>query len=289
MITRQKIILDLIKRAGRNITRLHLMKLAFLLAKEESELESFYDFVPYHYGPFSFTLYHELDTLISEELIKAPNSRDLRPTENVQYQEFTAPGKIKQKLAKFWLKYGSLKTAPLIETVYAQYPWYTLNSRQKERRKALRPVAVPAVYTAGYEGVPVDGLLNNFLLAGIEEVVDVRSNPVARRYGFHKSTFSKLCNNVGLEYFHLPELGIPSTWRTDLHELADYDRVFIRYRTEILQREGGAIQTLERIMTAGSAVLMCKEADPAYCHRSHLAELIAQEVSLPVNNLVFTQ
>ena len=41
------------------------MKLVFLLRHETclKDVPSFYDFVPYKFGPFSFTLYRELERL----------------------------------------------------------------------------------------------------------------------------------------------------------------------------------------------------------------------------------
>jgi len=67
MLIRQKVILSLIDQMGNQspsgnhgkVSRLQLVKWAFLL-ENERKMKTFYQFVPYHYGPFSFTLYHEL-------------------------------------------------------------------------------------------------------------------------------------------------------------------------------------------------------------------------------------
>jgi len=64
MFSRQRAILRLIENEGGAIARLRLVKLAFLLSREDDAPRAgIYDFVPYKRGPFSFTLYHELRTL----------------------------------------------------------------------------------------------------------------------------------------------------------------------------------------------------------------------------------
>ena len=58
MLNRQKCVLYLIERARRPVTHLELTAWAFLLAHEmpSGGGSAFYDFLPYQYGPFSFTL-----------------------------------------------------------------------------------------------------------------------------------------------------------------------------------------------------------------------------------------
>jgi hypothetical protein len=66
MLNRQKCLLLMAERAGRPVTHLELTKWAFLLAQESLSGggPAFYDFLPYKYGPFSFTLFHEADHLV---------------------------------------------------------------------------------------------------------------------------------------------------------------------------------------------------------------------------------
>jgi hypothetical protein len=58
MFSRQRAILRLIENEGGTVSRLRLVKLAFLLSQEAGAPRvGTYDFVPYKRGPFSFTLY----------------------------------------------------------------------------------------------------------------------------------------------------------------------------------------------------------------------------------------
>ena len=148
-----------------------------------------------------------------------------------------------------------------------------------------RPVAEPAVYTAGCEGLSVDGFLNMLIRHGIKHLIDVRRNPVARRYGYHKKTLDRLCGLLDIEYTHVPEQGIESRERQTLQSPADYRALFERYESETLKRETQAIQRVSDVMTKEPSVLFCVEAHPSKCHRSRVAQAVAERTSLPVRHL----
>ncbi|MCA9049777.1 MAG: hypothetical protein KDA89_13670 [Planctomycetaceae bacterium] len=68
MLKRRKVLLHILRDANRPVSHIELVKAAFLL-REESVLAnepSFYDFVPYKFGPFSFALYRELSALVRD-------------------------------------------------------------------------------------------------------------------------------------------------------------------------------------------------------------------------------
>lgn len=202
MILRQKILINFIHRAGGTASRLELVKWLFLLAQDAQAQSSsaHYQFVPYKFGPFSFTLYQELDALVRQGELEAAGENDLK----VNKPRFLVPPlddpAIEQAVERCWQNYGQLSTGALLDTVYRRFPWFTLNADQCDRRRVKRPTAPCAVYTAGYEGMQVDGFLNLLLQSGIRRLVDVRHNPVSRRYGFHKKTLASLCERLDIEY-----------------------------------------------------------------------------------------
>jgi len=287
MLTRQKIILNLIDRAAGRMSRLQLVKLAFLFANEHPfrQMESFYRFLPYRYGPFSFTLYHELDTAIRHgHLVELPGHElalcpDLDPD---LYRVQTALG---MDIDRLWSRYETYSTSALLDEVYERFPWFTLNSDKPECRRVYRPCAAPAVYTAGYQSLQVDGFLNSLLRAGICQVVDVRKNPVSRQYGFHKSTLAGLCQRLDIRYEHVPDLGIPSKWRLHVSRQDDYARLFDRYENEILISCGEIVEKIAGWMKEVPSVLVCYEADPNRCHRLRLATAVSKVSGLPVLNM----
>ncbi len=65
MLNRQRMILALLDHAGVPIQNTMLVKLAFLLREETAvgKDHTFYGFLPYKQGPFSFGLYRELEAL----------------------------------------------------------------------------------------------------------------------------------------------------------------------------------------------------------------------------------
>ncbi|MFN5949259.1 MAG: DUF488 family protein [Pirellulaceae bacterium] len=181
-------------------------------------------------------------------------------------------------------RFGKKDTTSLVDYVYERYPAFTVNS--KRRKLSVRPEAKPAVFTAGYEGLSIDGFLNLLIVSGIKRLIDVRNNPIARRYGFHKSTLQRLTDRLEIDYVHLPELGIRSEDRQSLVDQDDYDTLFDRYEKTILKDERESIQQVGRLVTELPSVLVCMESEPKCCHRSRLAAAVSKEIKLPIRHLM---
>lgn len=287
MLNRQKLLIGLIDRSGERVTRLHLVKQAFLL-KENLDprlASSFYGFVPYQSGPFSFTLYHELGSMASAGLIRFPSLRAVELADDgVEAARALEPG-LAEKLERFEVIYGRYGTNDLIDLVYANYPWYATRSRLRCYDAVETSQAGTAVYTVGYEGMQVDGFLNLLLHCGIRRIIDVRRNAVSRRYGFYGSTLSRLVRKVGIKYRHEPEVGVPSEWRGHLETAQDLGQLFQRYGRELLPHVEDSVGDITRLVVSEASVLMCAEADPARCHRSILAQSVHQATGLSVKDL----
>jgi len=194
MFSRQRAILRLIEVEGGTISRLRLVKLAFMLSREAGVPRAgVYDFVPYKRGPFSFTLYHEIRALEREGWL-AEAEHDIRIAEVPNLETAFLDLEFLKMIDSVSDRYRTLPTSAVVDSVYASHPWFTLNSEMANKRAASRPAAEPAVYTVGYEGIMVDALLDLLLRKGIRRLVDVRCNPVARRYGYHKATLCRLAS-----------------------------------------------------------------------------------------------
>jgi uncharacterized protein (DUF488 family) len=282
---RQEIILYFIEQAGRPLSRLEVTKWCFLLGEEcpSKGGKGFYQFVPYHYGPFSFCLYREADSLVRDGRLDAQDDRTWILPINRIPSTSNLPKVICEDVSTILQRFGHKTVEQTISYVYRHYPWFTMNSRLDKRME--RPRAVPAVYTAGYEGVQIDGFLNMLLRHGIRAIVDVRHNPVARRYGFHKSTLSRLSGNVGIEYLHVPQLGISTEYRRGLQTIEDYEKLFNRYEAETLIYGTPYLEKVACLIVSKPTVLVCIEADPYRCHRLRLAQEVSTRTGLPVVNL----
>lgn len=285
MLNRQRVILHMLENAGRPVSRMELTKWSFILRHETTTGggKAFYRFVPYHYGPFSFCLYQEAAGLVRKGLLREPDERTWELNAEVRSSTATLTSAIRNDIVGTVHQFGRRRLQDVTQYVYRCYPWFTVNS--KRGRRHSRPVAPLAVYTAGYEGQSVDGFLNMVLRRGIQRIMDVRHNPVARRYGFHKNTLDRLCRLLDIQYVHVPELGIPPERRESVRTCADYDALFRRYEGEIAGIKTRAIARVVALMMAKPSVLMCMEADPNRCHRSRLAKIVANKANLPVRHL----
>jgi len=283
MLNRQKILLRMVSLAGGEIDRLVLTKWAFLL-RQESESRggaSFYDFVPYHYGPYSFTLYQEAEKLVTLGYLREAGDKKWAIGDAV------APSiedrQVVRDLKRVSSQFRAGQVTPLLDYVYAKYPKFTVNS--KRQKLASRPNAPCAVYTAGYEGKNVDAFLSDLTESGIAHLIDVRRNPIARRYGFHRSTLSRLCEKLNIKYTHVPSLGIPSELRQNLDSQDAYDSLFRSYETTTLKTQLPSIRQVIDWIKQSPSVLVCMEAEPKRCHRSKLAERLSRETGLPLVHL----
>lgn len=284
MLNRQKILLSMLKLAGRPVGRVELVKWCFLL-RYESPSEggsSFYDFVPYKLGPFSFALSQEMQKLDSMGYV---SQNDHAWNLNLDLFGGTTEihSAIEQGVRAIVSEFSKLSNDDLLNYVYDRYPAFTVNS---ERQKlACRTKTKVAVYTAGYEGISVDGFLNMLVTRGIERLIDVRSNPIARRYGFHKSTLQRLLSGLNIEYIHFAELGIESKIRQNNPFAGDRGKMFDEYECSTLANQKKAVEDVAKLVNERPSVLVCMEAEPACCHRSRLANPIAEITRLPIVHL----
>ena len=286
MTKRQRVLLGFIARAPGAVHRTHLMKWLFLLREEAPAAagDGFYEFVPYKFGPFSFQAYRDMEGLEADGLLAPDEPRipaAARADADAAVAELDAS--VADGMATILARYGEIPRDRLLDDVYARYPWYA--SRSELRPSVPAPVAPLAVYTVGYQGRTVDGLLDLLLRAGVRGVLDVRSNPVSRKYGFGGRTLARLCADVGLVYAHLPSLGVPSALRGDLTSRAAYDTLFDHYEREILPGQGAALDQAASLMRERPMALLCFEADPSECHRGRLAPHVAARSDLEVRAL----
>lgn len=286
MLHRQKALLLILQQVGGTASSLQMMKWAFLLYRETLSHggKTFYQFIPYRYGPYSFTLAQETDSLIRNGFLEKGKNNSWTLTSLGKELDINLPKTVKQDISSITTRYSKLSGQELVDLVYNKYSWFTVNSDIPKRKKEKRPIAEKAIYTAGYEGKTVDEFLNLLLESGISRLIDVRYNPISRRYGFHKSTLARLCNFLKIDYQHLPELGIPSSERADLGSAAQYKSLFENYRCSLFSHENELLEVID-LLKSKPSVLVCMEADPAFCHRNVLAQHLTTLTNMPIKHL----
>lgn len=293
MLRRQKILLTILHESKRSLSQIEVVKLAFLLRHESAigEDPSFYDFVPYKYGPFSFALYRELEALQNNGYVEVSEA-SIRLSERTRAESLN---KVRELTARelssvtgVVSKYSRLKANALVHDVYSRYPWFTLNSELTDlvpQPRPKRPKARIAVYTSGYEGKSVDQFFGILMRAGVRKVIDVRFNPMSRKYGFAGSSLRRIGEKLGIGYAHLPELGISGEHRECLNDYDSYQRLLDRYAHTFLKKQESALKTLADMLRQTASVLVCMEKDVMCCHRGRLATEMANRTRLPIVHL----
>ena len=285
MLNREKIVLSFIRNAKKTVSKFQLMKWVFLFGQKHNltKFNHFYKFVPYKYGPFSFTLNHELEKLINTRYISVDTKKRMSLSGEVEGP--TIDGELSLEISIFLKKYKTLTDKELTEKVYKTYPWFTVNALDPKLRLQKLPTAKKAVYTIGYEGLLVDEFFDILLSKGIKTFIDIRNNPVSRRFGFHRSTLSNICKNLNIEYHHFPKLGIPSTLRAPLETKEDYRKLFKKYKNNMLSTENKVVEEATKLIETKPSVLVCMESDFRLCHRMPLGKIISEKTELPIIDL----
>jgi uncharacterized protein (DUF488 family) len=291
MLIRQRTILRLIEKANQPMSRTVVFKLAFLLRHETvlAEDSTFYDFLPYRFGPYSFAMHREIEALVSYGYLDGRSSDlgtsfVLGNTPN----EYELPAAVDAAVDSVLRRYAGVCQSDLVRDVYARYPWYAINS---ELRKLVstplprRGDATLAVYTIGYHRTSIDSFANRLLEEGVRSVVDVRANPVSRKYGFAGSSLRSICRKVGLGYHHFPRLGIPSANRKGVSGAAAFSALFSSYERNTLCSNTADVAAVSALMKCSPSVLLCAEQNASECHRSRLAVAVANTTGLPVIDL----
>ena len=101
-------------------------------------------------------------------------------------------------------------------------------------------------------------------------------NPLSRKFGFSKTKLSELTNNVGIDYRHLPKLGIVSDKRKSLKTTQDYKDLFSDYENTVIPEEQESITRLyDYYLEYGRIAITCFEECHTMCHRHKVAEAVA--------------
>jgi len=118
-----------------------LMKYAFLFQMEGSGCRRFYQFVPYHYGPFAKELYTDLERLQADGLVTVSNDAvedktriTLADPARTDAALAELPDDLKEDVAAILDAYGDLDHNALLKTVYEKYPAYAKKSRVRGKR-----------------------------------------------------------------------------------------------------------------------------------------------------------
>lgn len=285
MFYRRKIILALLQLFDGQLDKIRLQKLLFLFAKGQVQQggKAEYDFVPYKLGCYSYTANADMTALVNRGFLTEDEKTFIKkdPTD---YLKQLKPADLKL-LQEVKAKYGKMSTTALMKHTYINFPLYAMNSKIAENilsKEELEKVtkAIPkgnktVLFTIGYEGISLEEYLVRLLQNDVRVVVDVRNNPISMKYGFSKSRLKKYCASAGIDYLHIPEVGIQSEQRQKLITQGDYDKLFANYcKNTLTHTITHQTKILELLKQHKRIALTCFEANIDQCHRKHLAKAI---------------
>lgn len=145
--------------------------------------------------------------------------------------------------------------------------------------------AVDTLWTVGYQGTVVDGLIATLRGAGVTLVIDVRELPLSRRAGFSKRVLAGSLEAAGIGYRHLKALGTPKEGRIAAHG-GDYPRFWAIVEDKLGTPEAEfALNEAAGIARVQRVALLCVESDPAVCHRLRVAQVLAERFGFRIEHL----
>ncbi len=288
---RQRFLLSLLRVINQNISQTDLQKHSFLFSQQHS---MGYDFIPYQFGCYSFQLNKDINDLVESGFVEITDNKIKLLEQNSISWLKTADS---NQLFKYPKETKKMKGDDLISFVYKNYPYYAINSKiinrvcsdkeksqiQDEQSKISKNTTV--IYTIGYEGINLEAYINKLIKNDIKLLCDVRKNPFSRKFGFSYKTLNSLLPKVGIDYVHIPALGIESNKRQDLDNKAAYKKLFDEYKTTLSDREEALDKVLNLQKTHQRIALTCFEKLHQECHRHCVSDYLANKYNAQVAHL----
>lgn len=281
MYYRRKILLGLLQSFESKLDKIHFQKLLFLFTRLQAEKS--FEFIPHKYGCYSFQATADMKTMIKYNLIADENNYWIKvDTADYLNSLFECD---RTHIIAIKDRFCSMSVNEIVKFTYINYPYYAINSviaPEILNSAELQNVNIQknskseyVLYTIGYEGKSIESYINTLILNDVRVLCDVRKNALSRKFGFSKNQLQKSCTAVGIEYIHIPELGIESEDRQNLNNQHDYDLLFDSYNQKVLPARIQYIQNVAKLVNEKKRVaLTCFEKDHQQCHRTHLANAV---------------
>lgn len=278
-----------IKLAGEPLSKIDLQKLIFLF--QQKYKINYYDFVPYHYGCYSFQANEDMHIMQKQGWISIKDK-------NIELvNKYPKLIDCYTDVKRFLSTYNDVRGNALIKTVYTSYPYYAINSKiahrllTKDELKKIQNIRQTAIresqtlFTIGYEGITIEAYINKLIQNDIRLICDVRNNPISRKFGFSKTLLSNVLQEINIEYVHMPELGIVSEKRKELNDSADYKTLFTEYKKTLPKKKVYIKKIFDLLCDKKRVALTCFEKDPNFCHRHILGQFIKDNYAVRVVNI----
>lgn len=261
LIHRTKILLSVLQELGGELNDARMQQLLFLYCKEFVKRDEYYEFIPLNGNPYSVQAVEDKGSLAHKKLLEKSSEWALKPTT----KRFATDLDFFEKIAIQDLKNKCLLQSDeeLAQHIAVNYPFNFPDHNDT------------AFFTIGYEGISPEAYINLLLQNGVRLLVDVRKNAFSQKYGFSKADLASILPRVGVEYLHMPELGIESEKRQSLNSDNDYEELFKEYDQTTIPKQQAALDKLQKLLEEKQRIaITCFEADPYHCHRSRVVKAL---------------
>ena len=160
---RQRFLLELAQRINEPVFATDFQKIMFLCMKQTGRDD--YEFVPYKYGPYSFQLAEDVETLRRSGFLSG-TSHKIVVANPIPENDATASVSIPAE-----------RGDALMRKTYRAFPYYTVNSEILQRLFGSHPVELDhlrgerkrlkqedrVLFTIGYEGRSLEAFLNDLI------------------------------------------------------------------------------------------------------------------------------
>jgi Protein of unknown function, DUF488 len=278
---RRKILLAILEAFGMKLGNIDIQKLSFIFCTRQSKPS--FEYIPYKFGCVSYQVNWDLKALKTYGFVEEEDNKWILKESKKYFELLTEDDQILLNQIKRTFK--NYTTDQLIQFTYVKHPYYAINSVKAE--SLLTPEQYASVqaekphsdekilFTIGYEGISLESYFNKLIKSSVNVLCDVRKNPISQKIGFAKPTLSRVCESLGIQYVHIPELGIEGEKRQNLNCQADYEALFSYYENKCLTKQGIYINKIINLLQDNDRVaLTCFEAHECQCHRGRVAKAL---------------
>lgn len=126
-------------------------------------------------------------------------------------------------------------------------------------------------FTIGYAGKTLNETIELLQCAHVSTLIDVRFAAFSMyKRDFNKAQLAAALSRAGIDYVHLPQLGVPRDIRAKAIHDGHRGTIWAWYDEHVL---AGFLRNFNTFLNVGEhpVALMCVELDPGECHRHRIS------------------
>lgn len=288
MVHRRNYLLYLLEKTHKPISNIKIQLLIFFCMQDNPT--NHYQYIPSESGPLSLVLEDDLIALTKKGLLQVDEDSILHLSPECKEAAAAVAEEDKAIIDEVLAHFDSLTEDDLLIRSVALKPFYgihlpedtlvllkdetqsQISAIQKDISKAER-----SLYTIGYEKISLDQFIQDLLLVGVKNVVDVRETTTSRRREFSKNPLELACSKARITYISMPEVGIPSHVRNEILKEGTHQDLLVWYKEHVRSQISEYATEIAHLVSKENTALMCYEHDPLQCHRSLFAQFCLEE------------